>query len=352
MLKRGKRANIDPTHHVMLTLFELILVVLVLISLLGYVKSIEKNTLIQKSYLSKDLALLASTIYASPGNVNYVYMHPKIDLTQFRFSLDKSEVRVVEASDQIIGNPIYYPFAANDKIIFAGAQLANPYAILFRLAGDELRVSSSSIEESLVCPSLETRDQDSKSRKIVIDPGHGEDTREGSPTFGDDSGDSNTGLREQVITLRIANSLRTFLQRSNFNQVMLTRDGDYYVSQEDRMSAAENALFISIHTGNDPTEEVDSVTAYINSASSNALKSQKLACLILKEFSKKFPEVKHVEIVKLEPVEVPVDQRILEEDSLGVLLEISNLQLANGILGKPSPELAEPIYNAMLKYYE
>jgi N-acetylmuramoyl-L-alanine amidase len=358
MQKRGlgRRANVDPTHHIYLTLFELILVALVLLALLSYVKSIEKNTILQKSYLSKDLALLTSTIYASPGNVNYVYVHPKIDLTQFKLVFDSSQVTVAESSTTSVSTPIYYPYALDQNLKFQRAELDKPYAVLFLLAGGELRISSSSIEKGLECPDIYTKDQESRSKRIVIDPGHGEDTSESSLSSGMGRGEEEGTLKERDLTRDIAESLnRQLVELGGFGNVQLTRHGDGYVSGESRLeiaNAENESLVISIHTGNDYTEDYDSITAYVYSASANLLKGEKLACLILKEYAQRFPEVKRTEVVHLESAELWEDEKILETGNVAVLVQVGNLRLPNTILTKPAPEIASPIYNAVVKYYE
>jgi N-acetylmuramoyl-L-alanine amidase len=76
---------------------------------------------------------------------------------------------------------------------------------------------------------------------IVIDPGHG----------GKDSGATGqSGIKEKNITLRIARALKARLKEQLNVHVILTRNGDSFITLEDRTRVANKAaadIFISIH---------------------------------------------------------------------------------------------------------
>ncbi|MCL2075792.1 MAG: N-acetylmuramoyl-L-alanine amidase [Betaproteobacteria bacterium] len=76
---------------------------------------------------------------------------------------------------------------------------------------------------------------------IVLDPGHG----------GEDPGAiGRMGTREKNVTLAIARRLKTRLEKEKNTRVVLTRDGDYFVSLNNRVQKARRAradLFVSIH---------------------------------------------------------------------------------------------------------
>ncbi len=80
----------------------------------------------------------------------------------------------------------------------------------------------------------------SKSKIIVIDPGHG----------GKDPGAIANGLREKDVNLRIAKALKRILEKDKRFKVYLTRNSDRYVSLYKRTLFAIKKradLFISIH---------------------------------------------------------------------------------------------------------
>jgi N-acetylmuramoyl-L-alanine amidase len=76
---------------------------------------------------------------------------------------------------------------------------------------------------------------------VVIDPGHG----------GKDPGAVGpTRLLEKDVVMDVARRLKTFLEKRNIAQPMLTRSGDYYVTLGKRLQLAEEAgadMFISLH---------------------------------------------------------------------------------------------------------
>ncbi len=96
------------------------------------------------------------------------------------------------------------------------------------------RVSQVSLKASTV-----TRSSGSKSKTIIIDPGHG----------GRDKGAVWGGVRESDLNLKTAFKLEYYLKRAGY-KVVLTRRSDRYVSLSRRGAIANryrNAVFISIH---------------------------------------------------------------------------------------------------------
>ncbi len=92
---------------------------------------------------------------------------------------------------------------------------------------------------------------------IVIDPGHG----------GEDCGICVPDFSEKEITMKIAGFLKEELME-NFD-VYLTRDGDYFVPQEERVGFANSKgdLFISIHINSSFLESLSGTIIYIPSIS-------------------------------------------------------------------------------------
>lgn len=103
-----------------------------------------------------------------------------------------------------------------------------------------------------ILKSLESSDKDSefvevpsfyagKKRVIVIDPGHG----------GHDPGAIANGLKEKDINLKVALSLKSYLEKDPRFKVYLTRSDDTFIPLYDRTLVAlerKADLFISIHT--------------------------------------------------------------------------------------------------------
>ncbi len=79
----------------------------------------------------------------------------------------------------------------------------------------------------------------SKSKTVIIDPGHG----------GRDKGAIWGGVRESDLNLKTAFKVKSYLQRAGY-KVVMTRESDRYVSLSQRAAIANryrNAVFVSIH---------------------------------------------------------------------------------------------------------
>lgn len=92
---------------------------------------------------------------------------------------------------------------------------------------------------------------------LVIDPGHG----------GEDPGAIGyQGLKEKDIVLRIAKELKAVIEKSNPTiQVILTRDGDYFIPLQERVKIAhkhEADLFVSLHINASKKKYIEGTSVY------------------------------------------------------------------------------------------
>ncbi len=99
---------------------------------------------------------------------------------------------------------------------------------------------------------------------IVVDAGHGGHDRGGGP---------GQRIPEKPYALDIARRLRTALREAGF-PVVMTRDGDYFVSLGGRCAAANSrrgSVFVSVHLNSGQREGADGVETYYYSGQSAAL---------------------------------------------------------------------------------
>ncbi len=92
---------------------------------------------------------------------------------------------------------------------------------------------------------------------VVIDAGHG----------GHDTGTiSPNGLREKDLALDVARRLKAYIKRTYADiDVVMTRDGDYFVALEQRTAIANARhadLFISVHANSSPAKAASGVETY------------------------------------------------------------------------------------------
>ena len=105
---------------------------------------------------------------------------------------------------------------------------------------------------------------------VVLDPGHG----------GIDPGAQVDGEVEARLTLTFARELKETLIRTGVFQVALTRDGDYFVPLETRISIAhalEADVFISLHADALPDGRASGATIYTLSPDASDIASRMLA---------------------------------------------------------------------------
>lgn len=96
----------------------------------NYVNSIQEDTEFHKILLSRDIAMLANTIYLAPGNVEYDYSNDKIGMTKFQFEFTGESktiplLRVTEGQLEKI-----YPYAKPTQAPYP-ERLAGPKSLHF-----------------------------------------------------------------------------------------------------------------------------------------------------------------------------------------------------------------------------
>jgi hypothetical protein len=105
MLK-GKK-GVSATYWMIIAL---VLVAMVTATFFVYIKDVKEDTYFQKTFVSKDLALLLNKIQSSPGNVQYHYFQENFKTSDFDFSFDKNYVGIyTEGSKNYkVGSPFFY----------------------------------------------------------------------------------------------------------------------------------------------------------------------------------------------------------------------------------------------------
>ena len=94
-----------------------------------------------------------------------------------------------------------------------------------------------------------------KSKKIIIDPGHG----------GNDTGAMRGSVLEKDLTLSIATKVRDELKEKGFKNVIMTRSSDTTLTLTDRVekSNSNNAdLFVSIHINSSVKTEINGIETH------------------------------------------------------------------------------------------
>jgi len=149
--KRGSKAFLNSRkaveHELFFNIFELVLVVIVAFALFNFVKSIEKDTLFQKTYLARDVALVVNTLYAAPGDVSYTYVENGHDNT-YNIDFAENTVSVSSAEDKDGSVVPFYHFDEDKNLKFIYNFVENNKGIVsadFSKSQDRINVEKSEI---------------------------------------------------------------------------------------------------------------------------------------------------------------------------------------------------------------
>ena len=328
MQKRGKKGAIN--EQLLFLIIDITIILVVWLALFNYVRSVERDTLFDKIYLTKDIALLINTAYSSPGNLFYTYSSDELDLSLFDFYFKDGFVTIKENPD---GNELYFPYAADSSFETELPNIVSPEKIEFAKTDNKLQAKESLTYDlnQLSCPNIGIEGKLS-SQSIVVDPGHGAVSGEPKDPGLEFKDYNLRDKKEAYITADIANHIEGAL-----DNVELTRYSDSYETTEARLTVIEEhnaGIVISIHIGNYSNNH-NSVKAFIKHNPGNPetyLKSRKLACMILNEFSSKL-ELDGIVIVPIDTSTLAEEdpmQIINFEDKIAVLFEIGNINTVQG----------------------
>ncbi len=163
---------------------------------------------------------------------------------------------------------------------------------------------------------------------ILIDPGHG----------GRDFGLSKNSIIEKDMNLKISRELEDTLVRSGAD-VVLTREGDMYISLEERLQLSESIdphFILSIH-GNDSPTMASITQVYVYPGDKEA---KELGNCIIKEF--KAFGLKAKDVIEIELSMTRESRKTTLVLDLGYFNLINNMEIR---------DMARAIYQGILKYW-
>ena len=151
MKKRGtykkiflhKKAQDNEIYHI---LIQILIAIMVYWALQSYIDSVAKDTLFEKLYLSKDIALLINTIYGGPGEVNYLYTNIKAELNTFEFDFkeQKASVNEFDSKGKLV---VEQPYGEDLNFPYSGQKLVKPDQISFSKTKNNLKILNSRMIE-------------------------------------------------------------------------------------------------------------------------------------------------------------------------------------------------------------
>lgn len=351
MFRRGRKGDTDSAMFIII--FDLMMLGFLLLGLLTYVNSIEDNTHFDKKFISRDVALLVDTIYASPNDISCQYDSAQRPISDFDISFDNKRAIVTET-----GNPdalkLYYPFAADkffqsdyENLVASETLYIDRYGSIFRISGTPSEKSASTCSVAINTTNVEWRNS-----MIFLDPGIGIEELQWSE------------YPDKNIMWVIGKQLRENGLTASFI------GGDYpgKPSVSDKIKYIKEqkpALVIGLH----PSQAAPSVipiTIYYNAESINLLKNKKLACSIMNQFAQdktlnenfQAKEFKYViQPLSISTIDDEDPRKILTSETVGIVIEIGNIVQPSGESiydGSANAQyrIIADIYEGLKVYYE
>lgn len=300
------------TGELLLFIVELTLIGLCFYSLMSFVKTVDEGTLLEKNFLSKDLALVLNTIYASPNVLQSSYFTKNIDLSKFEFTFTEGKVDVRDKN--LIGIPTKYLYGYDNNIDLGKIEIKDMPK--FDIANDGRKIFISSDltlnNHKLYCtlPKKEL-----SIGRIILDPGHG---------GADDIGLISGNIKESEYSLRFSEILENELSSDYF--VTKTRNADYDVDRFDYVNSkvnSQNDIIFSIHL-DQYAKTRNFLKAYVPMSRSPVFKN--FVCNLLDRLSEneQYDSVVIFEI-NLDNIKKESYQSVLFHPN-SVILEIGNIQ--------------------------
>ena len=103
------------SHEIFFNAFELVLAVIIAIALFLFISDIAEQTIFEKNYLVRDLALVINTLYAAPEEIVYNYEE---DTSKFILDFTENKVTVFRKEEEKTNTNIFYLFAENKNTPF------------------------------------------------------------------------------------------------------------------------------------------------------------------------------------------------------------------------------------------
>ncbi len=149
MQKRGQLSNE--------VIIEIVLLVFIAAAFFYFHMTVQENTLFEKSYASRDMALLLETSQSVPGDTQVYYSQPTFDVGKYSYSFTNNLLQIYEP-----GNPlsaIYYPFYLDQSLQNFISTFEQPAAFLISKQKGNLEVLEHGTvtqekQKTLTCPAV------------------------------------------------------------------------------------------------------------------------------------------------------------------------------------------------------
>jgi hypothetical protein len=234
-----KRGEIKLTYDV---LIELILLIAITIAFFSFHKTVQEDTVFEKTYVARDIALLMETSQSVPGDITAYYSQPEFDVGKYNYDFSDNLFKVYEEN---VLSSFYYPYYLDKTLTAPLPALEHPAAFVITKLHTVFEIKEfGSITQknlALTCPEYASTKKQKLSMAVAADA----DTA-------------------QLQTYLLGNSLLSFAktykeptEETNLVIIFLSQPGKiiqaYYPTSDDGQSEKmacilANAIFNSITT--------------------------------------------------------------------------------------------------------
>jgi len=318
MAKRfGKKGDI---HSILWIIMEICLVAVIFLAFAAKLSDFKNNLLFDKIYVSKDLALMTDAVYASPGELSYVYSGR---IKNYSVSFDGGVVSVFKEQ---LADPQKFPYVTDSNLktdfIYSYLLVINNSDINFKKSGSSLVVSGGNVtfvSDTLACSEALNTKFIKEKEGMVIDPSY--------------SGNFPGKDFEANKTWILGSAIRALMLPS---PAVLTREENVDASVDKRLSATEGKAF-SISLMLHDSADVDILVK------DDSVKSKKLACLLINKLS----EIEGFKRGTIELTQEPIIVNNKADVPLAIRFD-KNFNFADSNRRK---EFAEKVKSALGEYY-
>jgi len=322
-------------------LIDLIVSIVVFIMLLTYVDQVGESLTFERDFISKDIALLIDSVYASPSSLSLKYPQ---NTFWFSYKFEDNQVSVIERG--LLEKKARNEFITDKNLRFTEQTFSPGKEFVDKRSFIEKYFSPSTLF-STYKPELpkgtsislyflkDKKKLDINKEELLLKPNKPvcgrAATKENSKekTLLIDQGDWDKNDKRPEITGALAFSLDNNL-KDKFKEITHTRIGDIKDLQKQRLNVItiqrnkDNAdMIIGLYIGS-YKDERNVIKAYYSSKSNQKFKdkSKKLACLIINNIlsNDKLMGIDGISIVES-------DNSLIEKNKIAVLLEIGNINI-------------------------
>jgi hypothetical protein len=163
MHKRGQLIS----YH---ALIELVLLIFIASAFFYFHKTVQENTVFEKSYVARDIALLLETVQAVPGEIIVYYNQPEFDVGKYNYDFSNNLFTV---SEENIATSIYYSYFLDKTLTAPLPTFQHPAAFVISKTHSILEIleyaSLKQENPALTCPNYASTKKQQLSIAVVAD---------------------------------------------------------------------------------------------------------------------------------------------------------------------------------------